>query len=431
MIAERKTVASEQLTPLHRNRDYQFLWLAHALSGFGSQVSAIALPLVVLHATGSVAAFGIVTFAGISASVLTSLFAGILVDRLPRKPVMVISDVARALSYTVMTGAVLTDRVSLVLAVAVTVANSVFGAPFGPAASASLRQVVPKEQLGTALSLSQARTAAITLSGPLLGAGLYTVTPALPFLVDALSYVASTACLLFVRLPSRVTRAADAPPPPRIMKDLTTGLVEVRRSPFLRYTLINAAVVNFAISGIILVLLTDGAQDQSSFHNGLIIATSGAGNLIGSLLATRLNRTFAPRTLVLAVCWSTAVFTPLLAIDTGLASTAIIIGLCSLATPAANTVISAARLHSIPDHLQGRVQTACGLVPALIVPFSPLLTGALLTAVPRAAVLLLNSALLLALATYSTLSGGLNRIPDLRPPEKRSPSQGLQPASDG
>ncbi|GGR65033.1 MFS transporter [Streptomyces roseolus] len=416
-------------TPLHRNRDYQRLWLAHALSGFGSQASAIALPLVVLHATGSVTAFGLVTFTEILASVLAGLPAGVLVDRLPRKLVLIISDVARALAYLVMTAAVLTDRVSLPLALCVAVVNSVFSAPFNPAASAALRHVVPREQLPAALSLSQARSAAVTLAGPLIGAALYTVAPALPFLVDALSYLASTVCVALVRLPAGRPTTTTAPPAPSLVKDLGTGWREVRRSPFLRYTLVNAALVNLAFSGIVLVLVAGGAHAASGgFHNAVIIAASGAGNLVGSLIAARTTTTLPPRTLVLLVCWSTALFTPLLALSDNTVALALVIGACSLATPAANAVISAARLHAIPDHLQGRVQTACGLIPALIIPFGPLLTSTLLAHTGPATVLLANSALLLALACYSTLSPGLRLIPDLRP-RKPAPHPAPAPAA--
>ncbi|MCM2424100.1 MFS transporter [Streptomyces sp. RKAG293] len=401
-------------TPLHRNRDYQRLWTAHALSAFGSQASYIALPLVLLASTHSVTDFGLVTFAETAASLLAGLPAGVLVDRLPRKAVLLACDVTRALAFTAFTFAVVLHQVSLLPAVLLAVVNSVLSAPFGPAASAALRHVVPPGQLMTAVSLSQARAAAVTLAGPMLGALLYTIAPALPFIVDAASYIASAACLLGVRLPREAP--GDGPTArPAFLRDLTTGLAEVRRSPFLRYTLVNAAIVNFAFSGIVLVLIAQGSTSSGAgFHNGLIIAMSGAGNLLGSLASPRAGRTLSPRTLVLAVCWSTAALTPLLALDAGLPATVLIITLCSLATPAANTVISAAMLHSIPDHLQGRVQTACGIIPALIMPFGPLTASVLLNTFPPATALLANAALLAALALYSTLGGSLRHIPDLR-----------------
>ncbi|MEW2051511.1 MFS transporter [Streptomyces sp. NPDC005476] len=402
-------------TPLHRNRDYRLLWSAHALSAFGSQASSIALPLVLLASTGSVTDFGIVTFAGIVASLLADLPAGVLVDRLPRRAVLILCDLTRALAFTLFTLAVLADRVTLAPAVVLTVVNSMLSAPFGPAASAALRHVVPPSQLVTAVSLSQSRAAAATLAGPLLGAALWTVTPALPFIVDAGSYLASAACLACVRLPRGAPRSGARRPSFR--HDLTTGLTEVRRSPFLRYTLVNAAIVNFVFGGVVLVLIARGASaSHAGFHNGLIIAMSGAGNLVGSLVSGRAARALSPRTLVLAVCWSTAALTPVLAVSPGLQVTVVVIALCSVATPAANAAISAAMLHAIPDHLQGRVHTACAVVPGLIMPLGPLTTSLLLARLPSAAVLLLNSALLAALALYSTVAGGLRRIPDLRTP---------------
>jgi MFS family permease len=425
-------MAEPDATPLRRNRSYQLLWSAHALSAFGSQASAIALPLVLLAATGSAADFGIVTFAEITASALAGLPAGLVADRLARRTVLIACDLGRAVTYALFTLAVLAHRVDLPVALAAAIVNSALSAPFPPAAAASLRQLVPAEQLGTALSLSQARAAAATLAGPMLGVALYAVAPALPFLADVLSYVLSAALVAAARLPRTApARTADAPAaavrPPgaarRFTADLTAGVREVRRSPFLRYTLLNAAVVNVAFGGIVLTLMTEGATGPGGgLHNGVLIAMSGAGNLVGSLLAARLTRTVPPRLLVLAVCWSTALLTPLLALHAGLALSAVAIGLSCVATPPANAVISATRLHSVPDELAGRVQAACGLLPALVIPFGPLVCGLLLAHFSAAAVLLGNAGLLAALAVVSTTSSGLRHIPDLRPAARPQPS---------
>ncbi|TQK44330.1 MFS transporter [Streptomyces sp. SLBN-118] len=402
--------------PLHRNRDYRRLWAAHALSAFGSQATFIALPLVLLAATHSVTDFGIVTFVEIGSSVFLGLPAGVLVDRISHKKLLLCCDLGRACAFGLFALAVLSHQVSLPLAVLLAVLNSVLGAPFGPAASAALRGVVPPSQLAGALSYSQARAATVTLAGPLVGAALYTVTPVLPFIVDGLSYLASAACVATVRLPARGPDPSRTAATPHFLRDLTTGVHEVRRSAFLGYTLVNAAVVNFAFHGIFLVLIAQGAagDDGSAFHNGAIIAISGVGNLVGSLCAAWAGRVFSPRALVLVIGWTTAGLVPLLPLSGNVAFTGLIIGLCGLTAPAANVVISAARLRSIPEHLQGRVQTACDLIPALIVPFGPLTAGALLDRLPADTVLLLYGAVLALLAVFSSASKGLRRIPDLR-----------------
>ncbi|MEY9842202.1 MFS transporter [Streptacidiphilus sp. EB103A] len=414
--------------PLRRNRDYQWLWSAHALSAFGSQACYIALPLVILSATHSVTDFAVVTFAETVVGLVAALPAGVLVDRVNRKAVLLACDLARALVFALLTLAVGAHRVTLPIALIAATANSVLTAPFGPAASAALRSVVPPSQLTAALSLSQVRAAAATLVGPLLGAALYAAAPALPFIVNALSFLASAGCIAFVKIHgSSTTSSARAHPARKLLPDLTTGLSEVRRSPFLRYTLINSAVVNFAFGGIILTLITaNSAGGTTGFHNGLIIACSGGGNLLGSLLAPWAGRHFTPRILVLGVLWITAALVPLLAVRGGIVLTVLLIAGCSVLVPSANIAISAATLHSVPNHLQGRVQTACAILPGLIVPFGPLTAGLLLEHLANPEVFLVFGAVLSVLALFSTTDNGLRHIPDLR--DHAAPT-GPQPSS--
>lgn len=113
-------------------RDDRFLWSAHALSAFGSQASSIALPLVLLASTGSVTHVGIVTFAGIVASLVADLPAGVLVERLPRRAVLILCDLARAVVFTLFTLVVLADRVTLVPTVVTAVVTACSARRSGP-----------------------------------------------------------------------------------------------------------------------------------------------------------------------------------------------------------------------------------------------------------------------------------------------------------
>lgn len=100
-----------------------------------------------------------------------------------------------------------------------------------------------------------------------------------------------------------------------------------------------------------------------------------------------------------------------------------LIGVSSIATPAANIALSAAVTHTVPDHLQGRVQTTCALLPALIGPLGPLAAGLLTDRASASLSLLVFGFLLVALAFFSTFGRGLHHIPDLRRrPEARPES---------
>ena len=105
---------------------------------------------------------------------------------------------------------------------------------------------------------------------------------------------------------------------------------------------------------------------------------------------------------------------PLLAVRGGIALTVLLIAGCSVLAPAANIAISAATLHTVPSHMQGRVQTACAILPGLIAPFGPLTAGLLLAHLAEPEVFLVFGAVLTLLALFSTTDGGLRHIPDLR-----------------
>lgn len=187
--------------PLGKNRNFRLLWSANALSTLGSQAGFIAVPLLVLSLTGSVTAFGLVMFIESAVAVTAGIPAGILVDRLDRRKVMLACDVLRAAVSAVFVIALTTGHASMPLIIGVSAVTGILSSPFGPAAGAVLRTVVPPEQLVSAYSVNQARNSAITLAGPLIGAALYGVWPVLPFLVDGVSFLASAACVLFLRAP--------------------------------------------------------------------------------------------------------------------------------------------------------------------------------------------------------------------------------------
>ncbi|MER7186333.1 MFS transporter, partial [Streptomyces hyaluromycini] len=101
--ARRVTRAARQRTaegqPLWRQRDFGFFWLAQTLSVLGDSFSLIALPLLVLQATGSVAQMGLLTGVGGAAMVLAAVFAGVVVDRADRRKLLIACDLVRMVLY--------------------------------------------------------------------------------------------------------------------------------------------------------------------------------------------------------------------------------------------------------------------------------------------------------------------------------------------
>src|SRR5436190_108638 len=110
--------------PLRRNRDFVLLWTGQAVSAVGSSVASIVYPLLALAATGSAAQAGAVGFAGMAATALVRLPAGVLADRYPLKPLMIGSDLVRTAATAAIVTEIVTGRVTLVLLVVATVCGA-------------------------------------------------------------------------------------------------------------------------------------------------------------------------------------------------------------------------------------------------------------------------------------------------------------------
>ena len=179
------------LTPLRKNRDFMALWSGHTISSLGSSIAMIAYPLLALLATGSAFTAGVIAFVGMAAGAILRLPAGVLVDRLPRRLLLVACDAMRAVTTASVALAVVVDRLSMTHLVIVAVVNSGCDALFDPAQMVAVRQVVPTPQLPNAMAQNEARGHLATLGGPPLGGLLFGVAPAMPIAAQAASFLTS------------------------------------------------------------------------------------------------------------------------------------------------------------------------------------------------------------------------------------------------
>src|SRR5258708_29858585 len=91
-------VSSISLAGLWRHQDFVRLWSAHTISRFGSEISQLAIPLTAaLVLNASAFQMGLLGTFEFAPFLLLSLFAGVWVDRLPRRPILIVGDIGRAL----------------------------------------------------------------------------------------------------------------------------------------------------------------------------------------------------------------------------------------------------------------------------------------------------------------------------------------------
>ena len=178
---------------LWHHRDFLQLWSAETISQLGSQVSLLALPLVaisVLHATTF--QVGALTAVEFSPFVLFGLPAGAIVDRLPRRPVLVCADIGRAIALASVPIAYAFDVLSygqLVGVVFVTGSLTVF---FDVAYQSILPALVERDQLADGNAKLEISRSGAQLAGPGIGGLLVQwIGAASAVLADAASFVAS------------------------------------------------------------------------------------------------------------------------------------------------------------------------------------------------------------------------------------------------
>jgi MFS family permease len=193
--------------------NFGLLWFGQSVSLIGSAISDFALGIWVYQSTGSVLQFALISLAFVLPRLLVAPLAGVLVDRWPRRRVMLLSDCAHALLMGVVlllaySGGLQSWHLYLITALGAIVASFQ-----QPAYQASIPQLVPTAQLGRANGLVDLAQGVAQLAAP-LGGGLLLVWVGLPgiVLLDLLTFFVALATLVLVKIPPLVSAPAHTPP---------------------------------------------------------------------------------------------------------------------------------------------------------------------------------------------------------------------------
>ncbi|WP_273376828.1 MFS transporter [Actinopolymorpha pittospori] len=365
-------------TPLRKNRDFMVLWAGHAISALGTSIAMIAYPLLALLATGSARTAGIIAFVGMAAGAVLQLPAGVFVDRLPRRALLVTCDAIRAVATASVALAVVADRLSMAHLVVAAVINAACDAFFGPAQMVAVRQVVPTTQLPNAMAQNEARGHLATLGGPPLGGLLFGVAAALPIAVQAASFLTSGLLIGSIKRRLYGEEGRQANPRP-LRKDLLTGIQLVWGSAFLRVTLLCAAGYQFIFPAVILVVIAStSARGAPAVEIGAAFSLAGIGGILGAWLSPQIQRRLPPPVLV-CLFGATATFAlGALMFAYNPFVIGALLALTYFTSAPANGMLAAVQISITPPEMQGRVLSAVMLVASLAAPLGPLAGGWLL-----------------------------------------------------
>ncbi|MFN2519488.1 MAG: MFS transporter [Candidatus Limnocylindria bacterium] len=273
-----------------RHRDFRLLWVGQTVSMLGTFVDLVALPFQILALGGTPVQLGIVGACFAATQVLFLLFGGAVVDRLPRRAVILASDFASACVAGAVAALGFSGRLTIEH---LYVASALFGITssfFIPAMGAIIPELVPPDILLAGNALRGFSRQAARVTGPVLGGVLVaSAGPPTAFLVDALTFLFSFGALFLASPPHAPHAAART----HILREVGQGLRFTFSLSWLWITIFGFALVNAAIVGPLVVglpvLVRDVLRgDASTF--GAINAAVGVGEIVATLLVARLPR---------------------------------------------------------------------------------------------------------------------------------------------
>jgi predicted MFS family arabinose efflux permease len=312
-------------TGLWRDREFLKFWAASAISDVGTQVSTLALPLIAAITLGATAwQMGLLSAAGSVPVLFVGLFAGVWVDRLRRRPVMIVADVARAALLLVIPLASFYGALTIEILYVVTALAGTFAVLFDVAFLSFVPSLVREQDLMDANAKLELTSSTAQVAGPGIGGVLVNALGA-PFavLIDALSFLGSAFFLLRTRVPE--PRAPSSSERGGVLAEVGEGLTVVIRHPILQALARTSATMSFFSGMFLAVYVLYMTRDLAlgPVAVGLIFATGGVGSLAGAIVAARVARQLGPgpallRTMLLfgltGLCVPLAVLVPRVAL---------------------------------------------------------------------------------------------------------------------
>jgi MFS family permease len=361
--------------PLRRNAGFRMLWIGQVLSNTGSSAALIAYPLLVLALTHSAVLAGVVGTVRLVVQLVFRLPGGALADRFDRRLTMIICDSARTGVLALLVALVLLHLASWPVVMVVSVVDMGANVLFDPASAAALPAIVADEQLEEAWAATEARGYGASLVGPALGGFLFGLGSAVPFLADAVSYLASVGTVSRIRGQFRPERAVARK---SLWREVIDGLRTVGQNKLLRAVLIMAPLINFAFSGVTFTITVALRQDGvAPGIIGLALAGIAAGGLLGAIIAPRLQGRLPLWQLVVVMTVAGTALFVVAALVLPSPLVAVPVAAVLLLAPTGNAALFAAMMRTTPADMLGRVNSTVITAATGLAALSPLVAGLL------------------------------------------------------
>jgi predicted MFS family arabinose efflux permease len=373
-------------TGLWNNTDFVKLWLGQTVSNFGSGITGIALPLTaVLVLAATPAQMGILGALDGAAVLVIGLLAGVWVDRVRRRPLLIATDLGRAFILSTIPLAALLGVLRLWELYVVAALAGMLTVLFDVASSAFTPSLIPQESLLEGNSKLGIGDSLAEIGGPAAAGPLVQLISA-PFalLFDSLSFLFSACCLGLIRTREPLPTAREQRK--SIWHDLVEGLSTVMKNPLLRVLAGSAGIFSLFgnFIGALYALYVIRQLGAPPIFLGLLVATGGVSALAGAFMAERVVRRFGLGMTVgigLFMYGATGLLIPLAGGSGSVALALSFLFLCQLIGDASVSIYLIAevslRQSIVPANMLGRTNASMQFLSLGVAPVGALLAGIL------------------------------------------------------
>ena len=369
---------------LFRHRDFLKLWSAQTISQFGTQVTFLALPIIAamtLNVTPF--EFGMLATVEFLPFILLSLPAGVWVDRLRRRPILIAGDLVRAAALVSIPIAFALDALTIWQLYIVGFINGCATVFFDVAYQSYLPSLVDRDQIVDGNAKLQTSVSGAQITGPgLAGLMIGAFTAPFAILIDALSFVVSALFMFAIR------RHETAPEPqlnaqgerPSMRSEIVQGLRYVGRQRFLRSIAATTGLSNFFSNVVYSILILYLVRELLFTPEvlGLAFSVGAVGFLLGALIANRVASRFGLGPTIVGSAFASGPSTLLIAIappDVAVPFVAASVFVGGLGIAIYNINQVSLRQAITPERMQGRMNATMRFIVWGTIPFGQILGG--------------------------------------------------------